>query len=57
MKIVVNAESGNVRPWRARVYQDDGSFVARTGFCATKDRAVSAAEQIIAALPKANPAA
>lgn len=43
--IVVQAWSGNVKPFLARVFIN-GVYVARTGFCKTEARAVDAAKKI-----------
>lgn len=44
-RIEVESYSGNVKPWRARVYFG-GAFVGMTGFCATAYGAQRAGERI-----------
>ena len=40
--------SGSQRPYRAKVYRADGSFVGTTGGCSSPGRAKDAAAQIVA---------
>lgn len=47
-RIEVSAASGNVKPWQARIYIGD-RFIGKTGFCATRSAAQSAAESMLAA--------
>lgn len=46
-EIKIDSWSGNVRPYRARVYRD-GVYCGETGFCLTPGRARTAAARIIA---------
>lgn len=46
LRIDVQAWSGNVRPWQARVYLD-GKYIGSTGFCKTEARARQAAQGLI----------
>lgn len=38
--------SGSRRPWRAKVYRADGSYLGTTGGCATPNAAIAAASRL-----------